>query len=288
MTALRESGRFPTTPCPLVSCAGCPAAHSRRDFLVTTGAAVAAGLAAPSLLAAAPAAKPKIRIVYALHGPQQDRPDWPNKGFDFRPVMAHVNAGLAAACPEFEFIPTLASGEEQAKQIAEEDRAAGIAGYLVCQMNCWNRVVQTLAATGKPVIYADYQFGGSGGFLVYNAAFLRAAAPNVGFVASSQIADLIAAVKGFGLLKTGGTAADVAAAARSERLARTPPPTSASVAADPLAIVPVADCLRRMKETRILAVRASADGLPVDRMGIPVVHVPFAEVNEAWKNADKD
>ena len=57
-----------------------------------------------------------------------------------------------------------------------------IDGYLVWQMNCWNRVVQTMAASGKPVLYADFQFGGSGGFLVYNAGFLRAQAPNVGFV----------------------------------------------------------------------------------------------------------
>ena len=64
-------------------------------------------------------------------------------------------------------------------------------------MNCWNRVVQTLAATGKPVLYADFQFGGSGGFLVYTAALLRASAPNVAFVASSRIDDLVAAVKGF-------------------------------------------------------------------------------------------
>ena len=60
-------------------------------------------------------------------------------------------------------------------------------------MNCWNRVVQTIATSGKPVLYADFQFGGSGGFLVYTAGFLREAA-NVGFVASSRIEDLAEAV----------------------------------------------------------------------------------------------
>ena len=43
-----------------------------------------------------------------------------------------------------------------------------------------------------------------------------------------------------------------------------------------------------MKETKILAVRGAAEGLPAERMGIPVVHVPFAEVNDAWKAADRD
>ena len=40
-------------------------------------------------------------------------------------------------------------------------------------MNAWNQVVQTIATTGKPVLYADFQFGGSGGFLVYTAAFAK-------------------------------------------------------------------------------------------------------------------
>ncbi len=40
---------------------------------------------------------------------------------------------------------------------------------------------------GKPVIYADFQFGGSGGFLVYNAAMVNAGNRKVGFVASSSM-----------------------------------------------------------------------------------------------------
>ena len=65
-------------------------------------------------------------------------------------------------------------------------------------MNAWNRVVQTIAASGKPTLYADFQYGGSGGFLVYTAGFLRAKTPNVGFVASSRMEDLVAAVRASG------------------------------------------------------------------------------------------
>ncbi len=54
----------------------------------------------------------------------------------------------------------------------------------VFQLNCWNQVVQTVAAAGKPTLFADFQYGGSGGFLVYTAGFLRRKAANVGFVAS--------------------------------------------------------------------------------------------------------
>ena len=83
-------------PCERHSCHGCPAAVSRRAFLATAGAAATAaiGLAgAPPLAAREP--RPRIRVVYALHGETQADPDWPNKGFDFRPVMAGVNAAHA-------------------------------------------------------------------------------------------------------------------------------------------------------------------------------------------------
>ncbi|MCX7887738.1 MAG: hypothetical protein N3B01_10880, partial [Verrucomicrobiae bacterium] len=137
-----------------IGCACCP--WNRRRFL-TRGAAATAGalglLSAPGALGAATSkTKLRIRVVYALHGPKQTGPDWPNKGFDFVPVMEDINRDLARHCKGFEFVHSLASGEEQAGKILAEDRAAGnVDGYLVYQMNCWNRVVQTFAASGKPV-----------------------------------------------------------------------------------------------------------------------------------------
>ena len=50
---------------------------------------------------------------------QQTGPDWPNKGFDFRPVMDRINTELAAKCKDFEFVTSMATGEEQAKKILE-------------------------------------------------------------------------------------------------------------------------------------------------------------------------
>jgi hypothetical protein len=58
-------------------------------------------------------------------------------------------------------------------------------GYLVYQMNNWPRVVQTIATSGKPVLYADFTYAGTGGFLTYNAALLRIPSSNVSFVSSS-------------------------------------------------------------------------------------------------------
>ena len=43
-----------------------------------------------------------------------------------------------------------------------------------------------------------------------------------------------------------------------------------------------------MKESKILAVRGQESGDAGAIMDIPVEHVPFAEINEAWQGADKD
>ncbi|MCX6904004.1 MAG: hypothetical protein NTW03_11120 [Verrucomicrobia bacterium] len=203
--------------------------------------------------------------------------------------MKRINTALEKRCRGFEFLPTLATGEEQAKKILDDDKAAGgIDGYLVYQMNCWNRVVQTLAASDKPVLYADFQFGGSGGFLVYTAGFLRKKTPNVGFVASSRLEDLIEAVKCFEVVKKGGSTADFVAATTQVRLGKTPKAGKFACKADPLKCLSAEECLKRLKESKILAVRNNEAGPASEIMGIKVLPVPFAEVNDAWKAADKD
>ncbi|UCG49191.1 MAG: hypothetical protein JSU94_05290 [Phycisphaerales bacterium] len=264
---------------------------SRRRFLAGCAACAATAryLAAPSSLkAAASDDKVRIRVVYSLHGPLQDRPDWPNKGFDFRPVMQRINTELAGRCPGFVFLSSIANGPDQAKKILEQDKSAAVDGYLVYQMNCWNRVVQTIATTGKPVLYADFQYAGSGGFLVYTAGFLRSRTPNVGFVASSRIDDLAEAVKCFEMVKKAGSVSDFVAATARVRIARTAKPGPFGCKPDKLNVLSPGDCLARMKESKILAVRGQESGPAGPVMGIPMENVSFAEVNEAWKDADKD
>ena len=266
---------------------------NRRNFFARTSAAAVGALSSLSspgwLRAAASPGATRVRIVYSLHGAEQAGPDWPNKGFDFKPVMARINSELANRCPGFEFIASLATGEEQAKKILVEDQAAGgIDGYLVYQMNCWNRVVQTMATSGKPVLYADFQFGGSGGFLVYTAGFLRSKAANVGFVASSDIGDVAEAVKCFAVVKNGGTAADFVTATMNVRTRRTPSSGNLASKSDTVKCLSSEDCLRRLKEAKVLAVRGTDSGPAGETMGIKIQHVPFAEVNDAWKAADRD
>ena len=100
-------------------------------------------------------------------------------------------------------------------------------------MNCWNRVVQTMAASGKPVLYADFQFAGSGGFLVYTAGFLR---PARATSASSppRFEDMVAAVPASRRRRRPVPDFDFAAATAKVRVARTPKPGDLAVRADAL------------------------------------------------------
>ena len=204
--------------------------------------------------------------------------------------MDTVVAELQKRCPDFEFVTAMANGPEAAKKILEEDKNAAIDGYIVYQMNCWNRVVQTMAEAGKPVLYADFAYAGSGGFLVYTAAFLRAKKANVGFVASSRMEDVAEAVKCFAAVKASGKADDLAAATARVRAERTPKTGDLACTPDKLAALAPAECLRKMKEGKILAVGGWRDFVPAieKEMGIAVAKVGFEEVNEAWKTADKD
>jgi L-fucose isomerase-like protein len=236
---------------------------------------------------AAPAKK-RIRVLYSLHADVQPRPDWPNVGFDFRPVMKEMTAALSAGCPEIEFIPTTATGPDQAKAILAGDKASNIDGYVVVQMNCWNRVVQTMVESGKPVLYADFLYAGSGGFLVYTSGFLRRQKGNFGFIASSQFADVVEAAKCF---LTVDKADEFAAAVAKVRVVQTKSPGSQTCEPDNLEILSPSEWQQKMKQSKILTVGGKGWRGPkpvIEKLGVQVVEIPYAEVNDAWKEADKD
>jgi hypothetical protein len=202
--------------------------------------------------------------------------------------MNRLEAELAKTCPGFQFVTSMASTADEAKKILKDDEAANVDGYLVYQMNNWPQVVQTIATAGKPVLYADFTYAGSGGFLRYNAAFLRSAAPNVGFVSSSKLQDLIEAVKCFALVRQGRSPAEFVAATARLRQQRTPPPGDLACTADPVGCLPIPDCVSRLKASKILALRDQKSSTGTEIMGIPILYVPFAELNELAQEANPD
>ena len=269
---------------------------SRRDFLAATGCGAACAVGLGSLPAPARAFaegdKFRVRVIYALHADIQPRPDWPNVGYDFRPIMEQVTKALRQGCPQLEFLAVKATGPEEAAKIVEADKTGEIDGYVVVQLNCWNRVIQTVVATGKPAIYADFLYAGSGGFLVYNAGFLRADAENYGFVASQRLEDLVAAARCFDVVRKGGTVAEFAAATAKVRRDSTKKPDDTPWKADEVDLLSISDCLEKVKGAKILAVEKGWLDLaklgPEATAGIECVQIPFAEVNAAWEAADKD
>ncbi len=265
--------------------------YSRRRFISSCAACAACMAFSPhaigSSFSTSISKQMKIRVIYSLHEIVQDRPDWPNVGFDFKPVIENYNAVLKKQFPSFDFISTLASGPEAAENILIQDEDKKIDGYIVYQMNCWNQVVQTIAKSKKPVLYVDFKYGGSGGFLVYNSEFLRKKQSNVGFVSSSRTEDLIAAVKCFESSATDGLP-DFATATTLARLKMTPGPGNLSCKADKLNTLSADESKRRMNESKILAINDQNPRSAKPIMGIPLEYLAFSEVNQAWEAADKD
>jgi hypothetical protein len=267
---------------------------TRRNFISSCSACAACAALAPmsfintSCSSGSNGKKMKIRILYSLHAPVQGQPDWPNIGFDFNPPMNNINNALEKSFPDFEFLPSLATGPEDTEKIAAQDGPEKIDGYIVCQMNCWNRVVQTIAKTGKPVLYVDFQFGGSGGFLVYNSAFLRNNKSNVGYVASSRMEDLLSAVGCFRQIKDGRAASEFAGAVTKTRLASTKACGNYSLTANNITSLTPDETIRRLSKSKILAVRDQKYEKAEPVMGIPLEYIPFSEVNAAWSGANKD
>jgi hypothetical protein len=269
-------------------------AMTRRNFMSSCAACAACMAFAPfkmvdpSWSSTKAGERMRIRIMYSLHSEVQAVPDWPNIGYDFRLPMERINTALIKRFPDFEFIPALASGAEDARKIIDDDGKNDIAGYIVYQMNCWNQVIQTIAGTGKPVLYADFQFAGSGGFLVYNSLMLAEKSRNVGFVASSRMEDLFAAVSCFNIVKNGGSAAEFVTATVKARLESVPAPGKLTWLPNNLNTLSADDCIRRLKNSRILAVNDQNARMADPVMGIPVAYIAFSEINDAWNSADKD
>ena len=94
----------------------------------------------------------KLGLLFALHRLKQDRPDWPNLGFDFRPIIEKYTNVLHQKFPHYTFLVSLVSGPEEAEKIIRANAEQDVDGYAVFQRNCWNQVVQPAVATVQPAL----------------------------------------------------------------------------------------------------------------------------------------
>lgn len=176
---------------------------SRREFL-SGCAACAAGLAGISALglnsamaqSIYPAEKAKVRLVFT-HVPPGS-PTWPNIGYDYEGRKKQLTAKLRKGCPEIEFIPITAHNADDAKKILEADEE--VDGYLIYMVGIWTGAPQIIAASGRPTIFVDDFYGGSGEFLIAYADAKRKGHKVAG-VSSSNFDDVIQAAKCFECIK---------------------------------------------------------------------------------------
>jgi len=180
----------------------CPAGITRRDFMEYC-AWGCAGAASLSFSKGSPLfafgselekIKTKIRVVYAHPDPNQ--PNWPNIGYDFAGHIKQIHKKLTYEFPEINFLQdTVSSGsEETAQEIIKKDNG-NIDGYLIYLAGClWGGMTEAIAASGKPTIFVDNLFAGSGEFLTSYARAKREG-HKVMAVSSSDFKDIADAVK---------------------------------------------------------------------------------------------
>ena len=277
---------------------GCACCMSRRSFLATgsaacVGAACVVGGSLPFVVSTARADdgkdNMKVRVIFALGEIIASGPAWPNIGFDFRPEMERVADALTIHCQGIDFIMCTANGPEQTKELIDKDAAAGnIDGYIVMQVYV-EEALSVVLTTDKPVLYVAYLWGGMGGYLVRTASYLRANTPNFAFVCTESGRDVAAAAQCFTVIKDGKNVEEFVKAVTKTRIERMPKVRLPEIKEDKVDLLTTQELLKELKGKKILEVEGH---WPVDEplkesLGIEIIPVPFSELNDFWKNADK-
>ena len=276
-----------------VGCGGCGV--SRRSFLAT-GCTACAGVTALPFVNTTRAddknGKMKVRVVFELDTlePVLARQGWPNIGYNFAPMIERTMSALNSRCEGIDFIASIAQANGDNPFIAEDAATGNIDGYFVFPLVS-NGAVHTILQSGKPVLYADFLYCGTGAFLIHTAAHLRAKTPNFAFMSTGSVRDWVAAAQCFTLAKDGDVAAFVEGVTKV-RIARTPDIKPEVKVKDKLDLLTTEELLKELKGKKLLMVEGIGSthplvGLVKESLGIELVDVPFAELNDLWENADK-
>lgn len=278
------------------SVSGCaPCGINRRRFLAGCAACVGS-ISGSALLAPcfgrtpkSLGRRPKIRLVFCET--KNDKPIWPNIGYDFDARRKQLLGVLNQGCSEVEFLPvTLMDKPEQAGEVLQDD--AAVDGYLVCVQGLgWSNDIVRLCHTGKPTLLVDNLFGGSGLFLTRLLEIMHAGKP-VDWVSSSNDKYIAASARQFTLLREGRTAAEVAAAFRAVRREKTPRLADWSCLADAVAAPNVDEALRQLRDTKLVVVGGGwgSDAFreaAKSTVGVEFVPVSFEELTSAYDEADR-
>ena len=279
-----------------LSCACCGV--SRRSFLGTSCAGVAGAVGGTLPLVNTARAgdkngKMKVRVVFELDTltPALERQGWPNIGYDFTPMIERTMNALNSRCEGIDFISSIAVANHAENTFLAEDAAAGnIDGYFVFPLVS-NGAVHVILQTGKPVLYADFLYCGTGAFLIYTAGHLRGKTPNFAFMSTGSVHDWVAAAQCFTLAKNGDVAAFVDGVTKV-RIARTPDIKLPELMEDKVDLLTNEELFKELKGKKLLLVEGIGPDHPLvgvvrESLGIELVDVAFTELNDLWEKADK-
>ncbi len=176
---------------------------SRREFLGSC-TVCAAGLIGAGALGLAPASaqslppqeKARVRLVFTHIAP--GTATWPNIGYDYEGRKQKLTQDLRKACPEIEFTPVTVQNADEARKVLESD--SEVDGYLVYMVGIWTGAPQVIGAVGKPTVFVDDLYAGSGEFLVAYASAKRNGWKVAG-VSSKSFDDVVQAARCFSTMK---------------------------------------------------------------------------------------
>ena len=273
---------------------------SRRGFLggvaagaVALGAGIVLNYSTQPVFGNMPdGEKLRIRVFFVLYDTKsliQTRVAWPIVGYNHKTDIDAYKEALQKTMPDVDFVFSLTSGPNMTGEILAKD-GDSVHGYLVVQDNNWVDTVQSVAATGKPTLHSDILCSGSGGFLTKGAAALRANPGNYAWVASSNLNDVLDAVKCFNVIVEGKKAKDFVDAVAKVRNERTKP-FDAKITDDPVDCISTEELLNELKNVRILMVENG--GFPKEAaLGVEFIPIKFEEfgevLHEAASNREED
>ena len=125
-----------------------------------------------------------MRLVFSHIPPGQ--PTWPYISYDYEARKRELTARLVSGCPDVEFLPVTVHDADAARRLISEDKGQGVVGYLVYMVGIWTGAPQAIAEAGKPTLFVDDLYSGSGEFLVAYAA-ARRSGKNVAGVSSTPL-----------------------------------------------------------------------------------------------------
>jgi hypothetical protein len=273
----------------------CPLPCSRRHF-ITRVAACAGCATGLSLLSPKPvfgansaaAGKPRVRVIFCET--TNNKPIWPNVGYDFAARRAQVIRALTQGCPDIDLsMATVMDDPKHADEVLKE--ASGIDGYVVCLQGLgWNNDAVKLCTTGKPTLLVDNLFGGSGLFLSRQPEIMHSGKP-VDWVSSSRDEDMVASARKFALLSEGKSPKEVAEAFRATRRQRTPGNRDMTCQPDPLPAIDFEQGFRKLGQTKILVVGGGWGGVEFRKAaasvtGVQFIEIDFKELAAAYEEAE--